>query len=140
MLNGTHDEKMEAVRRFIRYDVALLKEDVSPEEVSDIQTHPEKFYALCRIYFHFAALYYHDDNRDRILRAAAVLGKAKIPCAIFHGENDYVCPMTDAITLHKAYKGSQLLVMQNLWHSLKNPGYKTAIFDYTNSLAQELKT
>jgi proline iminopeptidase len=138
MIDGTEDERMEAVRRFILYDVLLLKEIVPESEIADIRNYPDKSYPLCRIYFHFAVNFYDDANRFKILKYARSLSESGLPCAIFHGEKDYVCPVSDAKELHEAYPGSELHILPNLWHSMRNPGYKKAVLDHTNKLAQGL--
>lgn len=140
MMNGTEDDRMEATRRFVLYDLLLLRDIVPENEIADIKAHPEKSYPLCRIYFHFAANFFDDANRVKILETANRLSAAGLKCAIFHGRKDYICPVSDARELHRAYPGSALHILPNLWHSMRNPGYKQAVLSHTDKLARELKT
>ncbi len=49
---------------------------------------------------------------------------------VIHDEMDPIVPLSEAYDIHKAWSGSEILVTQNLGHSLQAPGIYRKILDF----------
>ena len=61
-----------------------------------------------------------------------------IPVSIVQGRYDVVCPMRSAWDLHKSMQSSNLYVINNAGHSMKEIGITDKLIELTNSLAKDL--
>jgi len=57
-----------------------------------------------------------------------------LPCVIVQGRYDMVCPIATAETLHRAWPGSQLVVVPDAGHSAFEPGIRAALMAATERL------
>lgn len=64
-------------------------------------------------------------------------GKLKgIPGIIVHGRYDVVCPLDNAIALHKQWPEAELFVIRDAGHSASEPGITDALIRATNDMAR----
>ena len=63
---------------------------------------------------------------------------AHIPGVIVQGRYDVVCPMASAWALHARWPSSQLVVVPDAGHSIKEPGIVDALLDATDAFATRL--
>ncbi len=70
---------------------------------------------------------------DQLLRDAGRL--AGIPGQIIHGRYDLVCPFQNAVDLHRAWPGSELLEVPDVGHSASEPGMARALVAATDRWA-----
>ncbi|HJV23900.1 MAG TPA: prolyl aminopeptidase [Holophagaceae bacterium] len=68
----------------------------------------------------------------QLLQGAARL--AGIPGLIVHGRYDLVCPFQNAVDLHRAWPGSELLEVPDAGHSASEPGISRALVAATDRL------
>lgn len=61
-----------------------------------------------------------------------------IPGVIVHGRYDIVCPLDNAIALHKAWPESELQIIRDAGHSSREPSISDALVKATNYIAEEL--
>lgn len=57
-----------------------------------------------------------------------------LPCIIVQGRYDMVCPMATAETLHRAWPGSELVVVGDAGHSAFEPGIRAALIAATERM------
>ena len=62
-----------------------------------------------------------------------------IPGFIIHGRYDMICTIKQAFDLHKAWPGSELLVIQNAGHSAGEMGISSALIKSSNHMLKLLK-
>lgn len=70
---------------------------------------------------------------NQLLRDAGRL--AAIPGQIIHGRYDLVCPFQNAVDLHRAWSGSELLEVPDVGHSASEPGMARALVAATDRWA-----
>jgi len=63
---------------------------------------------------------------------------AHIPGVIVQGRYDVVCPMASAWELHRRWPASELVVVPDAGHSIKEPGVASALVDATDAFATRL--
>lgn len=63
-----------------------------------------------------------------------------IPGFIVHGRYDMICTIKQAFDLHKAWPGSELMVIQNAGHSAGEPGISSALIKSSNHMLKILRT
>jgi proline iminopeptidase len=73
---------------------------------------------------------------DQLLQEVSKL--TGIPGVIVQGRYDLICPMTSAWELHKAWKGSELIVVPDAGHSATEPGLRNALIETTDRFARQL--
>lgn len=61
-----------------------------------------------------------------------------IPGIIIHGENDQICPWSNAQELHAAWPKSTLFLIPNAGHSANEPGILEALIDATEDFKNKL--
>jgi len=66
------------------------------------------------IYYQFVEDYYINEKRYDLINRCENLKK---PCLIIHGESDETVPLMEAKQLHKAVKGSKLIIIEKADHS-----------------------
>lgn len=124
----------EAVARFILWSGSTAGIRADEGRIRDIYSNTDYYLPLAKIYLHFATEFYGDDKRQYILEGAKKL--SEIPCAIFHGELDYNCPVENALALHQAYRGSIMHIVSGAGHSAREEKNAKAICSYTDRLAE----
>lgn len=96
-------------------------------------TQPHTAISLARIETHyFMNQCFIEPNA--ILRDAAKL--ENIPGIIVHGRYDMICPLDNAIKLHKAWQRTELHVIRDAGHSASEPGIVDALVNATNIMAR----
>jgi proline iminopeptidase len=60
---------------------------------------------------------------------------AHLPVVIVQGRYDVVCPAMSAWALHKAWPGSELVIVPDAGHSMKEPGIISALVEATDAFA-----
>jgi len=96
---------------------------------------PHVALALARIESHF---FFHDVflEPNQILRDSHRL--RHVPGTIIHGRYDMVCPVENAVSLHRLWTGSELLVVPGAGHAASEPGIQNALIKATNDMARDL--
>ncbi len=105
------------------------------QDVVDSFTEPHRALSLARIEAH----YFVNDaflETNQILRDAHKL--AGSPGVIVHGRYDVICPLDNAYALHKAWPGSELLIIREAGHASREPGIVDALIRATDDLAKQL--
>jgi proline iminopeptidase len=69
-------------------------------------------------------------EEDQILRRAKRL--ARVPAVLVHGRHDISSPLDTAWSLHRAWPGSRLVVLDRAGHG--GPGFTEAVVDAIDSL------
>lgn len=105
-------------------------------EVVEHFTEPHTALALARIEAHFFI------NKgflepDQLLANAGKL--AGIPGIIVHGRYDMVCPLDNAVALHRAWPDSQLNIIRDAGHAATEPGITDALVLATKEMARRLR-
>lgn len=82
--------------------------------------------AMARIGLHYQA---HQGflSEGQLLEGMSVI--EHLPCWIIHGEEDRVCPLSTAQTLHARWPGSQLLVVPGEGHLDSTPGMQATLIE-----------
>jgi proline iminopeptidase len=62
----------------------------------------------------------------------------RLPCVIVQGRYDMVCPIATAETLHRAWPGSELVVVPDAGHSAFEPGVRAALVAATERMKRLL--
>jgi len=73
---------------------------------------------------------------DQLLRDADRL--QDVPGVIVHGRYDLICPMENAWELHRAWPGSELIVVPDAGHAASEPGLRGALVEATDRFADRL--
>ena len=60
-----------------------------------------------------------------------------LPCTIVQGRYDMVCPIATAEILHRAWPGSEWVVVPDAGHSAFEPGIRAALVAATNRFAED---
>lgn len=96
---------------------------------------PSVAVSLARIECHY---FVHDSfmEPDQLLRDAHRI--ADIPGFIVHGRYDVVCPVEQALALHRAWPGAELHIVADAGHSAAEPGITRQLVAATDALADRL--
>jgi len=96
---------------------------------------PSVAVSLARIECHY---FRHDSflEPDQLLRDADRL--AGIPGFIVHGRYDVVCPVDQAVALHRVWPQAELRIVPDAGHSAAEPGIARELVAATNALAGRL--
>jgi proline iminopeptidase len=91
--------------------------------------------SLARIECHY---FMHDSflEPDQITRDAHRL--KDIPGVIVHGRYDMVCPVEQAVVLHRAWPQAQLRIMPDAGHAASEPAILAALVEATDAMALRL--
>jgi proline iminopeptidase len=112
-----------AARAWSRYEGACSTLHPSPETVSAFGE-DDLAYGLARIETHYFTNgnFMSDnallDNLDAITH---------LPCKIIQGRYDMICPIVTADELHRAWPGSELIIVPDAGHSAMDPGVREAL-------------
>jgi proline iminopeptidase len=96
---------------------------------------PSVAVSLARIECHF---FVHDSfmEPDQLLRDAHRI--ADIPGFIVHGRYDVVCPVEQALALHRVWPAAELHIVPDAGHSAAEPGITRQLVAATDALAHRL--
>lgn len=96
---------------------------------------PHVALALARIESHF---FIHDVflQPNQVLRDSYRL--RNIPGVIVHGRYDMVCPVENALSLHRVWSGAELVVVPGAGHAASEPGIQDALLKATSDTARHL--
>lgn len=96
---------------------------------------PHVALALARIESHY---FFHDMflEPNQVLRDSHRL--RRIPGTIVHGRYDMVCPVENALSLHRLWPGSELALVPAAGHAASEPGIQDALVKATTDMAREL--
>ena len=122
-----------AARAWSRYEGACSTLHPSPETVAAFGEDSTSF-ALARIETHYftqgnfmgenALL----ENLDRITH---------LPCTIIQGRYDMICPIATAEELHRAWPGSEMVIVPDAGHSAMDPGVREALVRATEKFKRQ---
>lgn len=101
--------------------------------VFDRFTNPHTAISLARIETHFFKNQCFIEH-NAILKEAHKL--ENIPGIIVHGRYDMICPLENAIKLHKAWPRTELHVIRDAGHAASEPGITDALVNATNIMAR----
>ena len=105
------------------------------DAVVDFFSNPHTALSLARIECHYFVN--HAFLRaDQLLEEAGKL--SGVPGVIVQGRYDLICPMISAWELHRAWPGSELVVVSDAGHSATEPGIRRALVEATDRFAREL--
>ena len=100
-------------------------------------TKPHNALALSRIETHyFVNKCFLEENQ--ILKNMGVI--TDIPGLIIHGRYDIVCPLNNAVDLHRLWNNSELHIVRDAGHSASEAGNVDALIRATQETAKKLKT
>jgi proline iminopeptidase len=93
----------------------------------------ENSLGLAKLEFHY---FYHQRKDFHLLKN---VNKIKhLPCTIVQGRYDMVCPPISAYELHKAWPGSELIMVPNAGHSASEPPIIDALVSATEQFSHKL--
>lgn len=95
---------------------------------------PENSLGLAKLEFHY---FYHERKTFPDL-LAGIHKIAHLPCTIVQGRYDVVCPPVSAYELHKAWPGSELVMLPAAGHSASEPSVIEALVAATDKFKKSL--
>lgn len=131
----THPEasiRLPAATEWSRWEASTSRLLLDPELVERCSV-PRFSEAFARIEAHFfehAGFF----ERDGFL-LDEVTKLAHLPCFIVQGRYDVVCPVKTAYELHRAWPGSELVIVPDAGHAVTEPGITDALVTITDQLA-----
>ena len=131
--NGTDESVLEATKRAIMWDTAILRFELPVERIKHVEDHPEEYVALFKLWIHFSNNFYGPENKEKILNGVKGLGQ--IPCYIIHGRFDLICPVKSAFELHEAFPNSYLYVLEKTGHTMREPNISEKLVEVTDKWA-----
>ena len=112
-----------AARAWSRYEGACSTLHPSPETVAAFGE-DDLAYALARIETHYFTNGNFMSDNALLDNLGAV---AHLPCKIIQGRYDMICPITTADELHRAWPGSEMIIVPDAGHSAMDPGVREAL-------------
>jgi len=103
--------------------------------VVDFFSQPHTALSLARIECHYFVNHAFLQPNQLLEQAHKLDG---IPGVIVQGRYDLICPMESAWQLHRAWPGSELMVIPDAGHSAAEPGIRQALIETTDRFAREL--
>ena len=128
--------RLPAARAWSRYEGACSTLHPSPETVAAFGEESMAF-ALARIETHYFT------NGNFMSENALLDGIEKIldlPCLIIQGRYDMICPIATADELHRAWPGSEMVVVPDAGHSAMDPGVREALVRATEKFKDRFGT
>ena len=116
-----------AARAWSRYEGACSTLHPSPETVAAFGE-DDLAYALARIETH----YFINGNfmsENALLDNIGAI--THLPCKIIQGRYDMICPIATADELHRAWPGSEMIIVPDAGHSAMDPGVREALVTTT---------
>ena len=112
-----------AARAWSRYEGACSTLLPSPETVAAFGEE-DMAYALARIETH----YFVNGNFMSDNQLLDDIGRVKhLPCTIIQGRYDMICPIATADELHRAWPGSNMVIVPDAGHSAMDAGVRAAL-------------
>ena len=126
--------RMAAARAWAAWEGSCSKLRPSAEALAKF-TKPHNALALSRIETHyFVNGGFLADNQ--ILNNMAKI--AEIPGRIIHGRYDMVCPLSNALDLHRRWPAAELHIVRDAGHSASEPGIVDALIRATEEIGKRL--
>ena len=126
--------RMAAARAWAAWEGSCSKLRPSAEALAKF-TKPHNALALSRIETHyFVNGGFLADNQ--ILNNMAKI--ADIPGRIIHGRYDMVCPLSNALDLHRRWPAAELRIVRDAGHSASEPGTVDALIRATEEIGKRL--
>ncbi|MDE0982180.1 MAG: prolyl aminopeptidase [Gammaproteobacteria bacterium] len=127
--------RMAAAKHWSVWEGNCSKLRPSPEALARF-TKPHKALALARLESHyFMNKGFIDENQ--ILENMHLI--RDIPSRIVHGRYDMVCPLENALALHKLWPTAELHIVRESGHSGSEPGTVDALIRATADIAKQLE-
>ena len=133
-----HDElaRMAAAKHWSAWEGSCSKLRPSPEALASF-TKAHNALVLARLEAHyFMNKGFIDENH--ILENMHLI--RHIPGRIVHGRYDMVCPVENALALHKQWPAAELHIVRESGHSASEPGTVDALIRATKDIAKKLET
>lgn len=126
--NGDELSQMSAAKLWAQWEGRCATLQPCPLAVKGL-TNAHTAVSLARIETHF---FKHQCfiEENQILNNAHRL--ENIPGIIVHGRYDMVCPLDNALALHKAWQRTELHIIRDAGHSAREPGIIDALINATN--------
>jgi proline iminopeptidase len=126
-----HAVRRSAARRWCVFEATLA--NLIPNSTRIAEANEERVaYAMARIEVH-----YFRNNRyepeDQLLRRIDRIGH--LPATIVQGRYDLLCPPISAMQLHRAWRGSRLIIVDDAGHSATEPGIRSALVTVMDEIA-----
>ena len=109
-----------AARAWSRYEGACSTLHPSPETVAAFGEE-SMAYALARIETHYFTNGNFMSDNQLLDNIGAV---THLPCTIIQGRYDMICPIATADELHRAWPGSEMIIVPNAGHSAMDSGLR----------------
>mgnify|MGYP003637263716 FL=1 len=116
-----------AARAWSRYEGACSTLHPSPETVAAFGE-DDLAYALARIETHYFINGNFMSENALLDNIGAV---THLPCKIIQGRYDMICPIATADELHRAWPGSEMIIVPDAGHSAMDPGVREALVTTT---------
>ena len=116
-----------AARAWSRYEGACSTLHPSPETVAAFGE-DDLAYALARIETHYFTNGNFMSENALLDNIGAV---THLPCKIIQGRYDMICPIATADELHRAWPGSEMIIVPDAGHSAMDPGVREALVTTT---------
>lgn len=123
------DKNTEASRLFALFNTSIAYYNYPEERLQDIQNCKDDQLALKNIWFHFSTYEFKTSNRQQLLKATS---ETSIPIDIIHGKQDYICPVQNAVDLHKACQNSSLQIFDRCGHAQTEVSLLSAFISITD--------
>ena len=127
---GVH---LPAARAWSRYEGACSTLHPSPETVAAFGE-DDLAYALARIETHYFTNGNFMSDNALLDNLGAV---THLPCKIIQGRYDMICPIATADELHRAWPGSEMIIVPDAGHSAMDPGVREALVTTTEQCKTE---
>lgn len=125
-----------AARAWSRYEGACSTLHPSPETVAAFGE-DDLAYALARIETHYFTNGNFMSDNALLDNLGAV---THLPCKIIQGRYDMICPIATADELHRAWPGSEMIIVPDAGHSAMDPGVREALVTTTERCKAEFDT
>jgi proline iminopeptidase len=112
-----------AARAWSRYEGACSTLHPSPETVAAFGEE-SMAYALARIETHYFTNGNFMSDNALLDNLVAI---THLPCTIIQGRYDIICPIATADELHRAWPGSEMIIVPDAGHSAMDPGVREAL-------------
>ncbi|MEX0965235.1 MAG: prolyl aminopeptidase [Pseudohongiellaceae bacterium] len=128
--------RMSAAKHWSAWEGSCSKLRPSPEVLASF-TKPHNALALARLESHyFVNKGFIDENH--ILENMHLI--KEMPGRIIHGRYDMVCPLDNALALHRHWPAAQLHIVRDSGHAASEPGTVDALIRATREIAKELES
>lgn len=122
-----------AARAWSRYEGACSTLHPSPETVAAFGE-DDLAYALARIETHYFTNGNFMSDNALLDNLGAI---THLPCKIIQGRYDMICPIATADELHRAWLGSEMIIVPDAGHSAMDPGVREALVTTTERCKTE---